>query len=198
MPDALAVLRQAHAARLEKGLRQRCPDAKDPAATAAAVVDAMLEAHPPQGGKLTDRFRLQFRSVSLNVGNIAKALCSGALPPSRVATASSKELASEDMRRATDEMRQDLLDSVVFTEAVQSRCDLCGRQILALANANVLGDFEGGESWKRGEMDDDWCYCEAEDRERAKAASGEAAKRAADTGDDPPAKRGRAAEGDAS
>eukprot|EP01062_Namystynia_karyoxenos_P046728 TRINITY_DN35094_c0_g1_i1.p2 TRINITY_DN35094_c0_g1~~TRINITY_DN35094_c0_g1_i1.p2 ORF type:complete len:173 (+),score=53.12 TRINITY_DN35094_c0_g1_i1:59-520(+) len=128
---------------------------------------------------MAEGFKKQFRQIMLNARNIADRVCSGAMAPADVAKASAADLAAKHVREVQDQLRRETRESCVLAEGFQSRCDRCGKKFLSVANANVLMDMEGAESWRKEELDEDWCYCEAEGGgppEAAAAAGGAAAE----------------------
>eukprot|EP01063_Lacrimia_lanifica_P031233 TRINITY_DN5102_c0_g1_i1.p1 TRINITY_DN5102_c0_g1~~TRINITY_DN5102_c0_g1_i1.p1 ORF type:complete len:204 (+),score=100.95 TRINITY_DN5102_c0_g1_i1:126-737(+) len=174
-------LKKAHEGKLAGMFAKHGTDADKP--LAGGVIDALMAAYPSENGKTPPAYMSQFRTLCLNAAVVLPALKRGAVTPALLATLPAKEMKSELQKKQEAAIAEEEMEKDILTESYSARCGVCGLRKLSMSNANILTDLEESESWKKMEMEDDFCYCDAleeeEEEQGGAAPEGPAAPAAA-------------------
>eukprot|EP01060_Flectonema_neradi_P004006 TRINITY_DN12644_c0_g1_i2.p1 TRINITY_DN12644_c0_g1~~TRINITY_DN12644_c0_g1_i2.p1 ORF type:complete len:108 (+),score=37.48 TRINITY_DN12644_c0_g1_i2:374-697(+) len=73
-----------------------------------------------------------------------------------------KDMATGTIRRKQQQLREEEMDADTLEEEWSAKCGVCGLRKMSMSNTNILCDLEDGESWRKLEAEDDYCYCEAD------------------------------------
>ena len=157
---------------------------------AEKIVAALLIRFPStKEDVLTDSFRTQFRQILLNAKGIVNSIKQKTdITPEDVADMSPKDMATGTIKRKQQQLREEEIayalllsqshqqrviikkpptqdnnnSADTLDEEWSARCGKCGLRRMSMSNTNILCDLEDGESWRKLEAEDDFCYCEAD------------------------------------
>ena len=99
------------------------------------------------GRKLDDEYRVRMRSLFLNLKdpknpNLRKRVVSGEIPPERIATMTTEEMASAERKAADQKFEKENMDKAMVPKAEKSttdqfKCGKCGKRQVSYSQAQT-------------------------------------------------------------